>query len=167
MPAPRGLHLPGPATFASGHVAHRGRDRRAGVFLRLHNPRGPRWRCRRRHLPAPVPERGRDQSRRPQYSLGFRSRACRVHLPAEAHRRTVGFEPSQTDPELPLARLSAFTDVPKTAYLSLIRVYDETWKPSDGTFFTIFASLLKLAGWIIVLIGVAALTGLLRRGGPT
>jgi uncharacterized protein YjbI with pentapeptide repeats len=39
----------------------------------------------------------------------------------------------------------------------------ETWEPS----YVIFASLMKLAGWIIVPVGVAAISGLLKREGTT
>jgi hypothetical protein len=39
----------------------------------------------------------------------------------------------------------------------------ETWKPT----YVILASIMKLAGWIVVPVGVAALTGLLQREGAS
>jgi hypothetical protein len=53
------------------------------------------------------------------------------------------------------------------AFLPVGLPIGDTWKPSSIMVFTIFASLLKLAGWIIIPLGVAALTGLLQRGGST
>jgi len=40
------------------------------------------------------------------------------------------------------------------------------WTPSGIMHYTIFASLLKLAGWIIIPLGIAAVTGFLQRAGP-
>jgi len=37
------------------------------------------------------------------------------------------------------------------------------WKPRSNSVFEVFATLLKLAGWILVPVGLAGLTGILKR----